>query len=88
MDAQYTVLFARVFVGRLRAMWKLAIIVTHNHDFARIFGELSWVQHNHFHSELLEDGIVQHTYKKQAWWISDSHWVAVLKSAGIWKDWL
>jgi hypothetical protein len=88
MDAQYTALFARVFVGRLRAMWKFAIIVTHNHDFARIFGELPGVQHNHFHSELLEDGTVQHTYKKQPGWISDSHWVAVLKSVGIWKDWL
>ncbi len=88
MDARHSADFARTFIGRLRAMGKFAIVVTHNHEFANLFSTLPGVRSSHFHSEIDSDGTVVHRYRKVSGGIDDSKGVEVLKSAGIGKDWL
>lgn len=88
MDKKFSTAFAYNFVGKLLEIWKLAIIISHNHDFVDLFKNLPWVKCNRFDSSIDKNWEVTHTYKKVPWAIKDSAWVQVLKSLWIWKEWL
>ena len=88
MDKKFSTAFAYNFVGKLLEMWKLAIIISHNHAFVKLFRTLKWVKCNRFDSKLDKQWDVIHTYNKVPWAIEDSAGAYILKSLGIWKDWL
>jgi hypothetical protein len=88
MDKKYSTAFAYNFVWKLLEMWKFAVVVSHNHEFIEKFSKTNWVKTAKFESYIDKDWNVIHNYKLVDWTISHSHGIEVLKSSGIWNEFL